>query len=131
VTDGPRVLLAEDDRILRKAGETTLKRRGYTVIPAVDGEDALAKAREHKPDLILLDVMMPKLQGFDVLTQLKSDAATRDIPVIMLSNLEQEADIRRSMDGGALSYLVKSNVGLDELADRVAEALSAKNRVDK
>jgi CheY-like chemotaxis protein len=131
VTDAPRVLLAEDDRILRKAGETTLKRRGYTVIPAVDGEDALAKAREHKPDLILLDVMMPKLQGFDVLAQLKSDAATRDIPVIMLSNLEQEADIKRSIDGGALSYLVKSNVQLDELADKVAEALSGKNRVDK
>ena len=131
MTDAPRILLAEDDRILRKAGETTLKRRGYTVIPAVDGEDALAKAREHKPDLILLDVMMPKLLGFDVLTQLKNDAATRDIPVIMLSNLEQESDIRRAIDGGAISYLVKSNVQLDELADRVAEALSGKNRVDK
>jgi two-component system chemotaxis sensor kinase CheA len=68
------------------------------------------------------------MQGFDVLARLKSDAATRDIPVIMLSNLEQEADIRRSIEGGARSYLVKSNVQLDELADRVAEALSEKGR---
>ncbi len=87
------MLLAEDDRILRKAGETSLTRKGYSVIPAVDGEDALAKALAHRPDLILLDVMMPKMHGFDVLARLKSDAATRDIPVIMLSNLEQEADI--------------------------------------
>jgi CheY-like chemotaxis protein len=128
LNDAPRVLLAEDDRILRKAGETSLRRKGYSVIAAVDGEDALEKAFAHRPDLILLDVMMPKMQGFDVLARLKSDAATRDIPVIMLSNLEQEADIRRSIEGGARSYLVKSNVQLDELADRVAEALNEKGR---
>jgi CheY-like chemotaxis protein len=122
------VLLAEDDRILRKAGETSLKRRGFVVIPAVDGEDALAKALEHKPDLILLDVMMPKMQGYDVLARLKTEASTRDIPVIMLSNLEQESDIRRFIEGGARGYLVKSNVQLDELADRVAEALDEKGR---
>jgi CheY-like chemotaxis protein len=89
LNEAPRVLLAEDDRILRKAGETSLTRKGYCVIPAVDGEDALEKAFAHRPDLILLDVMMPKMDGFDVLARLKSDAATRDIPVIMLSNLEQ------------------------------------------
>ena len=124
----PRVLLAEDDRILRKAGETSLTRKGDSVIPALDGEDALAKALAHRPDLILLDVMMPKMQGFDVLARLKSDATTRDIPVIMLSNLEQEADIRRSIEGGARSYLVKSNVPLDALAERVAEVLNEKGR---
>jgi CheY-like chemotaxis protein len=122
------VLLAEDDRILRKAGETSLTRKGYSVIPALDGEDALAKAFAHQPDLILLDVMMPKMQGFDVLARLKSDATTRDIPVIMLSNLEQEAEVRRSIEGGARSYLVKSNVPLDELAERVAEVLNEKGR---
>ncbi len=118
------ILLAEDDRILRKAGEATLKKRGYAVIAAVDGEDALAKAREHKPDLILLDVIMPKLQGFEVLASLKSDAATRDIPVIMLSNLQDESDVRKATDAGALDYLVKSNVPLDVLAARIAEALA-------
>ena len=118
------ILLAEDDRILRKAGEATLKKRGYAVIAAVDGEDALAKAREHKPDLILLDVIMPKMQGFEVLASLKSDAATRDIPVIMLSNLQDESDVRKATEGGALDYLVKSNVPLDVLAARIAEALA-------
>jgi CheY-like chemotaxis protein len=118
------ILLAEDDRILRKAGEATLKKKGYTVIAAVDGEDALAKAREHKPDLILLDVIMPKLQGFEVLASLKQDSSTRDIPVIMLSNLQEESDIRKAADAGALGYLVKSNVQLDTLTAKVAEVLN-------
>ena len=121
-----RILLAEDDRILRKAGEVSLKKKGYEVIPAVDGEDALAKARAQKPDLILLDVMMPKMHGFDVLHAMKRDPEVRDIPVIMLTNLEQPADIQRAADAGAHSYLVKSNMNLDELAARIAEALSGK-----
>ena len=123
MSEPARILLAEDDRILRRAGEATLRKKGYTVIAAVDGEDALAKAREHKPDLILLDVIMPKLQGFDVLASLKGDAETRDIPVIMLSNLAEESDVRKAIEGGARSYLVKSNMQLDELTAKVAEAL--------
>ena len=119
-----RILLAEDDRILRKAGEVSLKKKGYDVIPAVDGEDALAKARAQKPDLVLLDVMMPKMHGFDVLYALKGDPEVRDIPVIMLTNLEQPADIKRAADAGAYSYLVKSNMNLDELAAHIADALS-------
>jgi two-component system, OmpR family, alkaline phosphatase synthesis response regulator PhoP len=128
VSEPARILLAEDDRILRKAGEVSLRKRGYTVLSAVDGEDALAQARAHKPDLILLDVMMPKLQGFDVLARLKDDEETRGIPVIMLSNLEQPADIERALAGGARSYLVKSNMQLDELAGKVAEALAERVR---
>jgi CheY-like chemotaxis protein len=128
VSEPARILLAEDDRILRKAGEATLRKKGYVVIAAVDGEDALAKAREHKPDLILLDVIMPKLQGFDVLAGLKGDPDTRDIPVIMLSNLEQESDIRKAIEGGAHAYLVKSNVQLEELAAKVADALDRRKR---
>jgi adenylate cyclase len=121
-----RILLAEDDRILRKAGEVSLRKKGYEVIAAVDGEDALAKTRDQKPDLILLDVMMPKMHGFDVLSALKSDSSVRDIPVIMLTNLEQPADVKRAADGGAHSYLVKSNMNLDELAARIAAALAGR-----
>jgi DNA-binding response OmpR family regulator len=66
-----RILLAEDDRFLRKAAETMLKRAGFTVIAAADGEEALRLAREHVPDLMLLDLIMPKMQGFDVLKELK------------------------------------------------------------
>jgi len=122
-----RILLAEDDRILRKAGETALRKKGYEVIAAVDGEDALAKARQDPPDLVLLDVMMPKIHGFDVLRGLKGDPQLRDIPVIMLTNLEQPADVKRATDGGAYGYLVKSNLDLDELANKVAEALAARH----
>ena len=117
------ILLAEDDRILRKAGEASLKKKGYDVIPAVDGEDAMVKAREQKPDLVLLDVMMPKMHGFAVLEALKGDPDLRDVPVIMLTNLEQAADMKRAADGGAHSYLVKSNMNLDELAEKIAAAL--------
>jgi two-component system, OmpR family, alkaline phosphatase synthesis response regulator PhoP len=123
-----RILLAEDDRILRKAGETALRKRGYDVVAAVDGEEALAKAREDPPDLVLLDVMMPKVHGFDVLRGLKGDPRLRDIPVIMLTNLEQPSDMQRASDGGAFGYLVKSNLDLDDLAAKVAEALAARRR---
>jgi len=123
-----RILLAEDDRILRKAGETALRKKGYDVVAAVDGEDALAKAREDPPDLVLLDVMMPKVHGFDVLRGLKDDSRLRDIPVIMLTNLEQPSDMQRAAEGGAFGYLVKSNLDLDDLIAKVAEALAARRR---
>jgi len=117
------ILLAEDDRILRRAGEVTLTKRGYAVIVAVDGEDALAKAQAHKPDLILLDVMMPKLDGFEVLARLKENPDTRPIPVIMLTNLGQESDVNRAVERGARAYLVKSSLGPEQLAEKVAETL--------
>ena len=123
-----RILLAEDDRILRKAGEVSLKKKGYDVIAAVDGEDALTKARDQRPDLVLLDVMMPKMNGFDVLFALKREPSLKDIPVIMLTNLEQPADIKRATDGGAHSYLVKSNMNLDDLAARIKDALTDRVR---
>jgi len=123
-----RILLAEDDRILRKAGETALRKKGYDVVAAVDGEDALAKAREDPPDLVLLDVMMPKVHGFEVLRGLKDDSRLRDIPVIMLTNLEQPSDMQRAAEGGAFGYLVKSNLDLDDLIAKVAEALAARRR---
>ena len=124
MTASARILLAEDDRILRKAGEIALRKSGYLVIVAVDGEDALAKARAEKPDLILLDVMMPKFDGFEVLSQLKADAATRDIPVIMLSNLGDDAAVQRAVGHGARAFLVKSSLRPDQLAAKVAETLN-------
>ena len=124
MTAPARILLVEDDRILRKAGEVTLRKKGYVVVVAVDGEDALVKVREHKPDLILLDVVMPKLDGFEVLTRLKDDPSTRDIPVIMLSNLSEPSDIRKATDRGARAYLVKSSLRPEQLAEKVAETLA-------
>jgi DNA-binding response OmpR family regulator len=116
-----RILLAEDDRFLRKAAETALKRQGFTVLPAVDGEEALRVARAETPDVVLLDLIMPKLQGFEVLRALKADAATARIPVIILSNLGQESDVKQAMDAGAAGYFVKANLSLQDLVKKVAE----------
>jgi DNA-binding response OmpR family regulator len=118
-----RILLAEDDRFLRKAAETALKRQGFTVLVAVDGEEALRMARAEVPDLLLLDLIMPKLQGFEVLRALKADAATAAIPVIVLSNLGQDSDVKQAMEAGAVAYLVKANLSLQDLVKRVGEVL--------
>jgi CheY-like chemotaxis protein len=123
-----RVLLAEDDRFLRRAAEATLKRAGYTVLTAADGEEALAKARAERPDLVLLDLIMPRLQGFEVLRLLKADPATAGIPVIVLSNLGQEMDVQQALAAGAVAYYVKANISLHDLASRVDELLRREER---
>jgi DNA-binding response OmpR family regulator len=123
MTTRNRVLLVEDDRFLRRAGEVALRKAGIDVITAVDGEDALRIARAETPDLILLDVVMPRLNGFEVLRALKDDPATRRIDVIMLSNLRQEADVAAAMAAGARDYLVKANLSLSALTEAVGKAL--------
>ena len=119
-----RVLLAEDDRFLRRAAEARLRQHGLEVLTAADGEEALRLARSERLDLVLLDVIMPKLEGFEVLRRLKEDAATARIPVIVLSNLGQERDVAQAEALGAVAYLVKANLSLQDLVDRVDAALS-------
>jgi two-component system, OmpR family, phosphate regulon response regulator PhoB len=120
-----RILVAEDDRFLRKAAEMALKRQGYTVLTAADGEEALRAARSVLPDLILLDLIMPKLNGFDVLQALKKDAPTAHIPVIILSNLGQDRDVQQAMEAGAAAYFIKTDLSLQALVQRVEETLTA------
>ena len=122
-TSPARILLVEDDRFLRKAAEVRLKRAGLTVLTAGDGVEALVLARAQAPDLILLDLIMPKLQGFDVLRALKEEEATRHIPVLIMSNLGQDADRERAALDGAAGYLVKANMSLDVLAAEVLRLL--------
>jgi CheY-like chemotaxis protein len=126
--DGRRILLAEDDRFLRKAAEAALRQHGCSVVIAVDGEDALHRARTERPDLILLDLIMPKLQGFEVLRALKADSATATIPVVVLSNLGQDADVQEALALGAAAYFVKANLSLHDLATRIDETLGAAAR---
>lgn len=114
-----RILLAEDDRFLRKAAEATLRRAGHAVLTAADGEETVDRARAQRPDLILLDLIMPKLQGFEVLRRLKADPATAAIPVVVLSNLGQERDVQQALAAGAAAYYVKANISLHDLAERV------------
>ena len=96
-----------------------LKRNGFTVTAAADGEEALRLAREIKPDLMLLDLIMPKMQGFDVLAALKAEPGTAPIPVIVLSNLGQDSDVQLARERGATDYIIKSNIALESLVERV------------
>src|SRR3989442_1225279 len=123
-----RVLVVEDDRFLRRAADAALRRDGFTVLTAADGEEGLRLARAEAPDLVLLDLIMPGLQGFAVLRMLKADEATAHIPVIVLSNLGQESDVKSAMDAGAVDYLVKANLTLDDLVKRVKEICEARAR---
>ena len=119
-----RVLLAEDDRFLRKAAETMLKRQGYLVITAADGEEALRVARGEPLDLILLDMIMPKVNGFEVLKALKENPLTAHIPVIVLSSLGQDRDIQQALSAGAAAYVIKTDLSLQTLVQRVNEVLA-------
>jgi CheY-like chemotaxis protein len=124
-THARRVLLAEDDRFLRKAAGAMLRRQGFTVLTAEDGEEAVRIARAETPDLILLDLIMPKMQGFEVLKVLKRDPITSAIPVVILSNLGQESDAKSAREMGALDYWVKANLDLEDLVRRIGEKLEA------
>ena len=116
-----KILLAEDDRFLRRACETALTRRGLNVVAAADGEEALALIRAERPDLVLLDLLMPKVTGIEVLRTLKADAGLRDIPVLILSNSSRELEMHDAEALGVVGYLIKANLSLQELTDRIIE----------
>jgi CheY-like chemotaxis protein len=120
---GRRILLVEDDRFLRRACETSLRRRGFSVTVAVDGEDALDKVRQAPPDLILLDLLMPRMTGIEVLRTLRAQEPTRGIPVLILSNSSRGQDAEEIWTLGVSDYLVKANLSLQELGDRVTRLL--------
>ena len=103
-----KILLVDDSRFLRRAAEQALVRAGYKVITAADGEEGLRVAQSQIPNLILLDMMLPKLPGLEVLRALKQDAATKDIPVIILTGLS-ERNSEKLLQEGAISYLEKSD----------------------
>ena len=118
-----RILLIEDDRYQRRAAETVLRRQGFEVRTAADGQEGLSLALADPPDLVLLDLILPKLNGFGVLRRLKESEATRDVPVIVFSNLGQDSDLRQAAEGGAIGYLVKSNLTLADMVRHVETAV--------
>ncbi|MDD5040215.1 MAG: response regulator [Patescibacteria group bacterium] len=119
MTTPRKVLLVEDDLSLLKIYSNKLRVSGYAVSPATTGDEALRKAQTEKPDIVLLDLILPGKDGFKVLEELKASDITKSVPVIILSNLGQEADIERGNDLGAVDYLVKSDVSLAELVEKV------------
>jgi DNA-binding response OmpR family regulator len=120
----PRILVAEDDRYLAALVRQTLEGHGMTVTVAQDGEDALHRADTDCPDLVILDVSMPMLDGFDVLRTLKADRFHRDTPVLMLTASRCERDVRRAVSNGAADFIVKP-FRPDQLVKRVKRLLSS------
>ena len=120
-----RILLVEDDRFLRRACEVSLRQRGYAVTTAVAGEEALRKVAAETPDLILLDLLMPKMTGTEVLKALRADRATREIRVLILSNSSREQDIEEINALGVSGYFVKADLSLQALGEMVARLLEA------
>lgn len=118
-----KVLLVEDDDGLAQVYIARLEVESFEVRRVPNGEEALAAAIEFKPDLILLDVMMPKVSGFDVLDILRNTPETTNVKIIMLTALSQETDRKRAEDMGADDYLVKSQVVISDVVDRVKAAL--------
>ena len=119
-----KILLVEDDKSLREIYGVRLLAEGYDIISAGDGEEALAMAIKDRPNLILSDVMMPKISGFDMLDILRSTTETKDIKVIMMTALSSEEQRQRGVALGADRYLVKSQVGIEDVVRTVHEILS-------
>ena len=117
------ILIIEDEAALQKALEDTLKEEGYKTIAALDGELGMKAAKEHLPSLILLDLVLPKMSGFEVLSALKAAKETADIPVIVLTNLEDLQDVQKIIDLGATTYLVKSHQSLKDIAGKIKASL--------
>ncbi|MCS6963456.1 response regulator transcription factor [Thermoflexus sp.] len=121
-----RILIAEDERDIRELITFTLEFGGFQVIAAANGQEAVELARQHRPDLIILDVRMPKMTGYEACRILKSQEETRAIPVVFLSAKGQEAEIRQGMEAGADAYILKP-FAPDELIQQVQMILDRHN----
>jgi len=117
-----KILLVEDSKFLRLATERALARAGYEMSSASDGEEALQTAREKLPDLILLDMLLPKMSGPDVLKALKQDALTKAIPVVVMTGMSQKNAARLQQDGAA-GFLEKSALELDKGSEKLLTAV--------
>lgn len=118
-----KILFIEDEFTLQKTMGEFLEKEGYKVIHALDGEIGLKLAKKEKPDLILLDLILPKLNGFEVLRKLKETEETKDMPIIVLTNLGEIGDIEKGLALGATTYLVKADQDLDEVLLKIKRTL--------
>lgn len=114
-----KILFIEDESAIQKTFGDIFKQEGYKTMSALDGEIGLKLAKSEKPDLILLDLVLPKINGFDVLKQLKKNEQTKNIPIIILTNLGNIEDIEKAIELGATTYLVKTNYTLKEIIEKV------------
>jgi len=120
-----KILIAEDDQDIRELVVLTLQFNGYDVVSAEDGAQAVQKAQEHDFDLILMDVRMPRMTGYEACRQLREMETTRDVPIIILSAKGQESEIQAGLDAGANQYILKP-FAPDRLARKISEVLKQK-----
>lgn len=118
-----KILIVEDEAVLQKALTDMFSEYNHQPIQAIDGEQGLEMARREKPDIILLDLVLPKKHGIEVLKELKNDETTKAIPVIVLTNLEDKDDIQKALEYGARAYLVKANYDMQEVISKVEDCL--------
>jgi two-component system phosphate regulon response regulator PhoB/two-component system alkaline phosphatase synthesis response regulator PhoP len=119
----PKILIVEDDKFLRDLLSRKLQEEKFEIVTAIDGEEGIKKTNEEKPDMVLLDLILPSINGFEVLKKVKENPKTSAIPVIILSNLGQREDVERALNGGAKDYLIKANFTLDEILEKIKKYL--------
>ena len=118
-----KILFVEDEPTLQKAVGEILTQEGFKVFGALDGEKGLKLIKKEMPDLILLDLILPKKDGFEVLKEIKEDEKLKDIPVIDLTNLEGMGDVEKALSLGATTYLVKANYELGDVVEKIKQIL--------
>jgi len=118
-----KILFVEDEVAIQKTLGESLRKKNYDVKSALDGEIALKLAKSENPDLILLDIILPKKNGLEVLEDLRKDEKTKNIPVIILTNLENVGEVEKAIELGATTYLIKANYSLDEVIEKVQKVL--------
>lgn len=118
-----KIIFIEDESELQRAVTGILTQEGYLVFSALDGETGVKLVEKEQPDLVLLDLILPKKDGFEVLAELKQNEGTKRIPVIILTNLEGGTEIERVLSLGATTYLVKTNYRLEEVIDKIKQTL--------
>lgn len=114
-----KILIIEDDKFLRELIGQKLLKEGYDIVDAVDGEQGIKSIKNEKPDLVLLDLILPGVDGFEVLTKIKEDSKIAQIPVIILSNLGQKDDIEKGLKMGAVDYLIKAHFTPGEIIGKI------------
>jgi len=117
------ILVVEDDKFLRELIVRKLREEDLNISEAIDGEDGIKKIKEEKPDLVLLDLILPGIDGFEVLSKMKEDVSLAQIPVIILSNLGQKDDVERGFKLGAVDYLIKAHFTPGEIIEKVRGVL--------
>jgi len=118
-----KVLLIEDDKMIIDMYNLKFTQEGYEVFKAENGKDGVEMAKETKPDIILLDIILPKMDGFSVLKKLKADDDTKNVPVVLLTNLGQDGDVKKGLELGAIDYLIKANYTPAQVVEKVKSLL--------